>query len=88
MEEEAGVGVVGIAVNVFDAIGVEGAGSADDAVNKISFGEQEFGQIGTILASDAGNQRFFRGGVFHRSLFRRNVSATAKKLIGQAGRSL
>ena len=56
MEDHAGVGVVGVGVEVVDAVGVEGAGAADDAVDFVAFGEQEFGEVAAVLAGDAGDQ--------------------------------
>ena len=47
---------VRVAVEVVDAAGVEGAGAADDAVDFVAFGEQELGQIGAVLAGDAGDR--------------------------------
>jgi hypothetical protein len=38
---------------------VEGAGAADDAMHFVAFGQQEFGQVGAILAGDADDQGFF-----------------------------
>ena len=46
---------VGILVKMINAIGVEGAGAADDSVDLITFAEQEFGQIGAVLSCDAGD---------------------------------
>ena len=56
VEDHAGVGVVGVGVEVVDAVGVEGAGAADDAVDFVAFGEQEFGEVGAVLPGDAGDE--------------------------------
>ena len=42
-----------------DAGGVEGRGPALDAVDLIALGEQQLGQIGAVLAGDAGDQCHF-----------------------------
>jgi hypothetical protein len=52
------VAVVGIPVYMVQATDVETAGPADDAVDFVAFGQKKFGQIGAILAGDAGNQCF------------------------------
>jgi hypothetical protein len=44
-------------VEVLDAARVEGGGAADDAVHLIALAEEEFGEIGTVLARDAGDER-------------------------------
>jgi hypothetical protein len=54
---------VRVAVKVVDAAGVEGRGTADDAMHLVTLREQEFGEIGTVLAGDAGDQGFFHMGV-------------------------
>ena len=46
---------VRIFVDVVDARGVESRTSADDAVNDVAFGEQEFAEIGAVLAGDSGD---------------------------------
>ena len=65
-----------ILVQVIDAVGVETAGSALDAMNGITFFEQQFRQIAAVLAGDTGYQCSFavahgrivtcRRFVFHR----------------------
>jgi|SRR5262249_7531513 len=45
-----------ILVEVLDATGVEGGRPTFYAVNDVSFIEQEFGKISTVLASSASNQ--------------------------------
>jgi hypothetical protein len=44
---------------MIDTIGVERRGPAFQAVDFIPFGKEQFGQVGAVLAGDAGNQRFF-----------------------------
>jgi hypothetical protein len=55
---------------VIETIRIESGCPADDAMYLIAFGEQELGEVGSILARDAGNERFGRilvGGVSQRS---------------------
>ena len=59
MEEEADAVDVRIPVKVIDAARVERRGPANHAVDLIAFVEQQLGEIGTVLASDAGDERFF-----------------------------
>jgi len=59
VQSQARVRGVGILVDVVDAFGVEGGGAADDAVDFITFGEEEFGEVGAILAGDAGDEGAF-----------------------------
>src|SRR5438477_11838567 len=42
-----------------DAIGVEQRSPTLDAVDLVAFSEQKFGEVGTVLAGDAGNEGFF-----------------------------
>jgi hypothetical protein len=59
MQEQARAIHMRILVDVVDAAGVEAGGAADDAMNLIAFFQQQFGQIGTVLAGDAGDECFF-----------------------------
>jgi hypothetical protein len=47
--------VVNIRVDLVQALGVEAAGPAFDAVHFIALPQQEFGQVRSVLARDAGN---------------------------------
>ena len=49
------IGAVRIVVEVIDALGVERAGAADKPVHFIALGEQQFRQVGAVLAGDSGN---------------------------------
>src|SRR5689334_23847165 len=49
---------VSIGVKMIDPGGVEGTGTADDAVNLITFLQQKIGEITPVLTGDPGNQRF------------------------------
>ena len=48
-----------IGVKMIDARSVEGARAPDDPVHFVAFPEQEIGKITSVLAGDAGDQRFF-----------------------------
>ncbi len=45
-----------VVIEMVDAIGVEQRRAALDAVHRIALGQQEFGQIGAVLAGDAGDE--------------------------------
>ncbi len=71
MEDEIAVLHVRILVEMVDAVGVEEGGAALDAVDDIALLQQELGQIGAVLAGNAGDEcdfcghgkgPFFRGG--------------------------
>ena len=47
---------VRVFVDVVDRLGVEQGRAALDAVDDVALLEQEFGQVGAVLAGDAGNQ--------------------------------
>jgi len=61
----SGGALVGILVEVIDACGVEAAGAALDAMHHIVLLEQQLGQVGAVLAGDAGDDCGFG----HRRLF-------------------
>jgi hypothetical protein len=46
---------VGVLLDVINPLGVKQGGSALDAMYLITFFQEEFGEIGAILASDAGD---------------------------------
>ena len=56
VQDEAPVGFVRVLVQVVDAARVEARRAALDAVHLVALGEQEFGQIGAVLAGHAGNE--------------------------------
>ena len=66
MHEERDARLVRIMVQVIDAPGIERRRTALDAVHDIALGEQEFGEIGAVLAGDAGDQRALLGRLRHR----------------------
>lgn len=50
------VSVVRVDVDVIDPLGVEVGGTPNEAVHFVAFVEEEFSEVGTILAGDAGDQ--------------------------------
>lgn len=58
-KEEPGLGVVRVLIDVVDALRVESAGAADDAVDFIALREQELREIAAVLPGDARNECFF-----------------------------
>ena len=58
VQEESGAAEVRVAVEVVDALGVEAAAAADDAMDGIAFGQEQFGQIGAVLAGDSCDEGF------------------------------
>jgi hypothetical protein len=61
VQDEAPVLLVRILVQVVDAVGIEQRAAALDAVHLVVLVEQELGEIGAVLASDAGDQCDFFG---------------------------
>ncbi len=55
-------GLVGVDVEVIDAVGVEVGSPADDAVDFVALGEQQFSEVAAVLAGDAGDEGDFRVG--------------------------
>ena len=56
--------VVSIPIKVVNAFGVDERGAAFDAVDLVTFTQQVFGQVGTVLTGDTGNQGFAWGHVY------------------------
>ena len=56
VQEEPGVRVVRVLVEVVDPAGVERRRPADQAVDLVALGEQQLGEVGAVLAGDAGDQ--------------------------------
>ena len=59
MQKEALVENILVAIQMVDPKRVERTGPADDAVNGISFAEEELGKIASILAGDSGDKGDF-----------------------------
>ena len=56
VQDEPATGLVGVLVEVVDAVGVEQRGAPLDAVHLIALVQQEFRQVGAVLASHSGDQ--------------------------------
>src|SRR5437867_7312182 len=56
MQGELGALVVGVMVEVFDPVSVEGRCPPDDPVNLVTLGQQQIGQVRTILSRDTADQ--------------------------------
>jgi hypothetical protein len=51
-----------VVVEVVDPIRVEGTATADHSVNLVAFLKELFGEVGTVLSGDAGDECFFHWG--------------------------
>ncbi len=52
--------LMGIDINIGDARRIKGAGAANHAMNLIVLMKKKFGQIGTVLAGNSRDKRFFK----------------------------
>ena len=59
LKEEADSVDVWVLVKVVDARGVEGAGTANDAVDLVALGDKQVGQVRAVLAGDACDECLF-----------------------------
>jgi len=55
VQHEFALALVGVLVEVVDALGVEGRSAAFQAVDFIPFSKQEFREIGAVLSGNAGD---------------------------------
>ena len=62
-----GWGLWGSSIDVVDAGGVEERGAALDAVDLVAFGEEEFGEVGSVLAGDSGDEGFLQNAFLLRA---------------------
>jgi hypothetical protein len=53
-----GMGVL-VFVDVMETTCVERGGTTDDTVDVVAFGEEELGEVGTVLTSDSGDEGDF-----------------------------
>src|SRR6266481_1341725 len=60
MQEHANVGKVRVHINMVYAAGVERAGTTNDSVHLIAFGQKQFSKIGTVLPGDSRDQSTFQ----------------------------
>jgi hypothetical protein len=56
VQDEAAIGIVRILVEMIDALRIDERGAALDAVHDVALAEQELGEVGAVLAGDAGDQ--------------------------------
>ena len=56
VQDEATPFFVRILIEMIDAVGVEQRGAALDAVDFVALAQQELGEVGAVLASDAGDE--------------------------------
>jgi hypothetical protein len=59
MQDEVALGLMRILVEMVDALGVKRGSAAFQAVNFITFREEEFRQVRSVLSGDPGDQRAF-----------------------------
>jgi len=59
VQDEFALRDFGAFVQVVDAVGVEQRGAALDAVDFVALAQQKFGEVGAVLAGDAGDEGFF-----------------------------
>ena len=67
VQDERAAALVRILVQVVDALGVEQRRAALDAVHHVALAEQELGEVGAVLAGDAGDQCDWRHEVSRRA---------------------
>ncbi len=63
VQDKAAVFDMRVFIQMIDTIRIKERAAALDAVDFVTFAEQEFSQVGTVLASNAGNEGFFIHGV-------------------------
>ena len=56
VENQSGIHIVGILVQMIDPAGVEAAGPSFDPMNDVSLLQQQFGQVTAVLAGDSADQ--------------------------------
>ena len=55
VENEAGIFLLPVPVEMVDALGVETGRPADDPVNFVAFFQEELGEVGAVLPRDSGD---------------------------------
>src|SRR5688572_20784224 len=61
MQEQAGVGLVGIHIQVIDPLRIELARATDEAVHFVALVQRQLGQVRAVLAGDAGDEGLLGG---------------------------
>ncbi len=79
VQEQPGTALVRVLVEMVDPGGVERGGAPLDPVHLVALGQQQLGQIGPVLAGDAGDQRHFGHQAFPKMGGR--ASAPARQAI-------
>jgi len=59
VEKEPDIRKMRIFIEMVDPAAVEATGTANEAVDFVALMKKKFGKIGTVLAGDSGNERFF-----------------------------
>ena len=81
MQNELAVVDMRVLVEMVDPVGVEQGRAAFDAVDGVAFLEQEFGEIGTILAGDAGDQCGFAHGAKDDEVSGNGIRSIANRVV-------
>ncbi len=61
VQEQPGLRIVRVPVQVLDPRRVEGRGAPDHSVHLVALGEQQLSQVGTVLAGDPRDERYGSG---------------------------
>jgi hypothetical protein len=69
VQEKPDTGVVAVAVEVVDALGVQQRRTALDTVHDVALRQQEIGEIGAVLPGDPGDERYFPGHAADLSIY-------------------
>lgn len=62
MQNKPAIGFVRILIEMIDTVGIKQRGVPLDTVYGITFGEQQFGEIGTVLTGNSCNEGDFGHG--------------------------
>jgi hypothetical protein len=54
--EKSWPGGVGFVAEVVDSLGGPGAGAAEQSVHLVALGEEQFGEVGAVLAGESGDE--------------------------------
>jgi len=57
VERQPLAGIVRIGIDAVEALGVEGGGPPDDAVDLVALLDQQLGEVGAVLPGDSSDQR-------------------------------
>ncbi len=59
VEEHARLGIMRVDIQMVDALGSEGRMPAAQAVHLVTLGQEQFGQVRTVLPGDSGDESTF-----------------------------